>query len=324
MGSLSYVIISLATQALTNIVVAFYANKLYPEFLLEGNLSDDIKRNINRRIKDMFTSKVGGVIVDSGDTLVISAFLGLASLAIYQNYFYIINSVTGVIFVVNSSIVAGIGNSLITESKEKNYRDFEKFNFILFWIIGFCVCCFSVLMQPFMAIWVGEDLVLPFGMVILFCIYFLCNVFEKSLSVFKDAGGIWHNDRYRPLIYGIANLILNIISVKSIGLYGILLSTIVTCLIISIPWIIKNIFVLIYERKVFPFVLEITEYIFVIVIAGIINYFICSFIYCSIYISFVLKCIVCVIVPNIVFLVVYRRNPLFKECIILAKKVIKI
>lgn len=126
------------------------------------------------------------------------------------------------------------------------------------------------------------------------------------------------------MIYGIANLILNIISVKSIGLYGILLSTIVTCLIISIPWIIKNIFVLIYERKVFPFVLEITEYIFVIVIAGIINYFICSFIYCSIYISFVLKCIVCVIVPNIVFLVVYRRNPLFKECIILAKKVIKI
>ena len=45
------------------------------------------------KIKDLFTSRVGVVIVNSADTLVISAFLGLTVLAVYQSYYYIVTSV---------------------------------------------------------------------------------------------------------------------------------------------------------------------------------------------------------------------------------------
>lgn len=62
---------------------------------------------------------MGGVVVGSADTIVISAFLGLTTLAVYQNYYFIMNSICGFITVIFSAITAGIGNSLVTESSEK-------------------------------------------------------------------------------------------------------------------------------------------------------------------------------------------------------------
>lgn len=59
------------------------------------------------------------VIVNSVDTIVISAFLGLTMLAIYQNYYYILTSVMGFVIIIFNSCTAGIGNSIITETKEK-------------------------------------------------------------------------------------------------------------------------------------------------------------------------------------------------------------
>ena len=90
----------LATQAITNIATAVAADKLYPEFKPKGQVSVKDKRVINGRIRDLFTSKIGSIIYDSADTLVVSAFLGLSILAVYQNYFYILNAITGIITVV--------------------------------------------------------------------------------------------------------------------------------------------------------------------------------------------------------------------------------
>ena len=108
-----YVIVMLATQALTNIVTAICADKLYPQFKPKGNIPKEEIKRINQRIRDLFTAKLGAVIIGSADTIVISAFLGLTQLAIYQNYYFIMNAVYGLILVVFSSVTAGMGNSLI-------------------------------------------------------------------------------------------------------------------------------------------------------------------------------------------------------------------
>ena len=63
---------------------------MYPQYDPMGKLPKSEVKKINRRIKDLFTSKLGATIVNSADTIVISAFLGLTALAIYQNYFFVI------------------------------------------------------------------------------------------------------------------------------------------------------------------------------------------------------------------------------------------
>ena len=94
-------------QALTNILTAVVATRMYPDYRPDGNLSKEVISGINRRIRDLFTSKLGVVIVNSADTIVISAFLGLTMLAIYQNYFFIMNSIISIVTIIFAKMYCG-------------------------------------------------------------------------------------------------------------------------------------------------------------------------------------------------------------------------
>ena len=124
-----YVLAALLTQALTNIITAVAATKIYPKYQPKGQLDRQVVKRINQRIRDLFTSKLGGVVVNSADTVVISAFLGLTVLAVYQNYYYILTSIIGFVTIIFQSCTAGIGNSVIVETKEKNFNDLKKVYF---------------------------------------------------------------------------------------------------------------------------------------------------------------------------------------------------
>lgn len=319
-----YIIMSLLGQMLTNIVTALIVNKMYPNFKPSGTLDKDEIKTINKRVKDLFTAKLGGVIVGSVDTIVISSFLGLKYLAIYQNYYYILNAIYGIVIIIFSSVSAGIGNSFETETLEKNYRDFNKFTFIICWINTICVSCFLVLYQPFMKLWVGQEYMLNDLYVLLFCIYFYILILAMVWATVKDAVGLWHYDRFRPLIGAIINLILNIILVNIIGLYGIIISTIISYVLISMPWLLHNIFKYVYKRNSNIYLKKIIIYICVCVISCCIIKFICDFIKIFGIFEIFIKAVIAFSVSNLIQLVVYHGSDEYKETIQLAKKMLKI
>ena len=316
-----YVIVMLATQALTNIVTAVCADKLYPRFKPKGDIpKEDIKR-INQRIRDLFTAKLGGVVVNSADTIVVSAFLGLTVLAVYQNYHFIITSIIGFVTVIFLSVTAGIGNSLVVETKEKNFSDLLKFTFIICWISGICSCCFLNLFQPFMEIWVGKDLMLGFSAVVCFVVYYYVYEVNQLLNTYKDAGGIWHEDRFRPLVTAIANLCMNLLMVNYIGIYGIILATVLSMFIVGMPWLIHNLFSTLFPRKYMAsYLKKLFFYIFVSGISAVLTVCICNFVNFNPWLTLIIRGVICFIVPNIVFLFVYKNTKEFKSAVLLVDK----
>ena len=96
-----------------------------------------------------------------------------------------------------------------------------------------CLCCFLNLYQPFMELWVGKDLMLSMGAVVCFCVYFYIQEINKLFNTYKDASGIWHEDRFRPLVVALTNLCLNLLMVNFWGIYGILLSTVFATLFVG-------------------------------------------------------------------------------------------
>lgn len=318
-----YVIVMLVTQALTNIVTAIMADKIYPQFKPKGELHKEEIHQINQKIRDLFTAKLGGVVVGSADTIVISAFLGLTTLAVYQNYYFIMNSICGFITVIFSAITAGIGNSLVTESSEKNYNDFKKFTFIICFILCICCCCFVGLYQPFMKLWVGKKFMLSFSFVILFCILFYCLELAMVWATVKDAAGLWHSDRYRPLIGACANLIMNIVLVQVIGLYGIILSTVFSYIFISMPWLIHNLFKFLYNESLKVYLKDLSMYILVAILATTITTIICRKITFVGIFELVFKGIISIIIPVSIEILCYRKKEEFKESIKLVKKMLK-
>lgn len=319
-----YLIATLFTQALTNIITAVVATKMYPDYKPTGKMDGQVVRQINNRIRDLFTSKLGGVVVNSADTVIISAFLGLTVLAIYQNYYFILTSIIGILSIVFQSCTAGIGNSVIVESKEKNFNDLKKFTFIIAWIAGFCTCCFLCLYQPFMKIWVGDKLMLESSAVICFFVYFFIYEINQLLNTYKDAAGIWHEDRFRPLVTAIVNVGMNLALVNVWGIYGVLLSTVLSMLFVGMPWLLHNLFTVLFKKSQMRcYLIRLVRYCLVVVISCLLCGYICSYLQFSEWVTLITRAVVCCIIPNIIYLVAYRQMPEFEESLQLVDKMTK-
>ena len=319
-----YVIAILATQALTNILTAVVADRLYPQYQPEGNLSKTEIQKINQRIRDLFTSKIGSVVVNSVDTIVISAFLGLTMLAVYQNYYYIMTAVIGVVEVIFVSCTAGIGNSLVAETKEKNFKDLKKLTFMISWISGVACCCFLCMYQPFMVIWVGKDHLLPFSAVICLVIYYFVYEINRLLNTYKDAGGIWREDRFRPLVTAISNLCMNLIFVQFWGIYGIILSTVISMLLVGMPWLLHNLFTTLFQKEqLLPYLKKTALYSVLSVIACALCGVVSSLVQIEGILGLLIRLLIAVGISNLIFFVTLKRKEEFKDSVLLADKLTK-
>lgn len=318
-----YIIAILFSQVINNITTAFLSKKMYPQYEPKGTLDKQEIKEIQHKIIDLFTAKIGGTIVNSADTIVISTFLGLRILAIYQNYYYIVNALMGIVSIIFSSVVAGSGNSFISESEEKNFEDFRKITFITYWIVGFAICGMMSICQPFMKMWVGKNLMLPDNFVLLLCIYFWGLITVLLVGVYKDAAGIWHEDRFRPLISGLINLFLNLILVNYIGLYGIVISTIISVIFVSVPWITRNVFTYIFPGKFMAYIKDIIFYIFVTTFVTTFTVILCNQIPDSGIWSLLGKIVLCASVCNGLFVLIYWRISIFRDTFYMVIRVIK-
>ena len=318
-----YLLISLATQIINNIVTAIVVDRIYPEYKAMGQLPKEEVKVINGRVKDLFTSKIGGVIVNSADSIVISAFLGLTVLAVYNSYYYVLTSVIGFVVVIFQACTAGIGNSLLVESKEKNFNDLKKFTHIIAWISGMGTACLLCLYQPFMIMWIGEENILAIEAVVCFCIYYFVYEINQLLNMYKDAGGMWHEDRFRPLATAICNLVLNLILVNVIGIYGVLASTVISMLFVGMPWLLHNLFSVMFDSGCKEYLFRLVYYSIVTAIVSAISYKVCGFVHCGGIIGFILKLIICVTISAILFFIFYFRMREFKEVKQMVKKILK-
>lgn len=303
---LSILIIS---QICNNIVTAWLSRRFYPNYAPKGAISAEERRQINQKVRDLFTSKVGSVINNSADSIVISMCIGLGTVAIYQNYYYIISALMSIFSIFFSACTAGIGNSLIVNSKEKNKELLYNINHIVFLAICVCNSTFICVCQPFMKAWVGENLLLEFSFVLLFAVYLFAEEAPRTLIVFKDAGGIWRHDRFRPLCSALVNLSLNLLLTPFIGLYGIIISTIFALLFISWPWVITNINSRLFPIDIKKYIKRVAIYILSDVLICSVLHFLCLLIkFQNLYINILLRLIVCIPVSSISFLLIFRKT----------------
>lgn len=319
-----YILIQLFTQAMTNVLTAIIASKIYPGFAPSGKLDEQEVKIINQRIKDLFTSKVGAVIVNSADSIVISAFLGLTVLAVYQNYYFVLTSVIGIVEVVFSACTAGIGNSLIVEDQRKNFADFKKFSCIISIIAAVCSSCLLNMYQPFIKMWLGEPMMLEYAAVICFCVYYYLYELNRLLNTYKDAGGIWHKDRFRPLVTAITNLLMNLFLVRYWGIYGVILSTVLSMMFVGMPWIIENIFSTLFsaENKK-QYVALLLKYAIVSLLGCILTFVLCSYISIEGIGGLVARFCICTVFVPILFYLFFRKKKEFIDSTTLLFKVLK-
>lgn len=296
---------------LTNIVNKIVVDKMFPQYRCEGRVSKELSDSIKKKIIALFGTKANSIVLHATDNIVISAFLGLGLVGKYGNYYYIMNSICMFLKIIYSSITAGLGNSLQTETVEKNYNDFKFLSFANAWIVTFCATSLLCLYQPFMKIWVKKDSMLDMDIVVLVVVYFYVYMIRRIVLTYKDAAGIWWEDKFRPYVVMIANLVLNIVLCQFIGLYGILISTIIS-MFIAIPWENHTVFKFIFHKSSGEYYLRMALYLVVGISVAVLTFFVCSYAPRGI-IGVLVRALLCVTVPNLIWLALFLNTEEFSR-----------
>lgn len=316
----AYILVMPVFAIINNIRTAVIAKKMFPQYKPSGKLNADIKKQIKEKINGLVIFKLCYVSRNAFDSIFISMFLGLVDTAMYNNYYYIMNAVVGVTNVLTSSVLAGAGNSVASDTPEKNYHDMNRMNFLYMWIAAWFSACLLALYQPFMQIWVGKDLMYPIGVVILICVYFYILKMGDVRYIYEQAKGLWWEYRYRSIAEAIGNIILNLVLGKLFGIYGIIIATVLTLFFINYFYgsliIFKHYFV---RQKISDYFLQNGYYALTALISCVCTYVATMNMPFSI-VGFILRMIVCLILPNVVLLLLLFKTPMFKETYVWLKQ----
>jgi O-antigen/teichoic acid export membrane protein len=309
-----FLLCQFAATLIENILVSKTAERLYP-YLKESKVQklDKITlTEISRNIRAMMAHKLGGVVVLSTDNVIISKFVGLTWVGMYSNYLLIIYGLNVVIGQVFSSITASVGNLGVKETDNKKKSIFNVVLFMNFWIYSFSSICLIVLINPFINIWIGKEYMLDIYTVLIIIFNFYLTGMRKAVLTFKDAMGLYWQDRYKPIFEVIINLTFALILVRSFGLIGVLIgttiSTLATCFWVE-PYILYKYG---FKSSSLPFFGRYLIYKLITILTCLITVGFANLFSEMTIINFIFRLIICILIPNLLFILFFRKTSEFK------------
>lgn len=307
-----YILVMPFCTVFTNLLRSYIVDKRYPEYKAKGNLDKKEKKLIYKNIGYLAGHKLVNIIVMCVINIIISAYLGLKVLAVYNNYYSIINGLIGVMTVFYASFAAGVGNSIVINDVNKNYRDFKVLSFLNVWLTGWITICLVCLFQPFMTIWVGGEYLLSTESMLLFAAMFYLWKFKEVVNTYKDAGGIWKADFWKPYVVIGVSIGLAFALVKPFGVNGTLFAMIVGFFVVSMPWETHVLFRDYFKKNTLPYYIRMFIYTVAVILAGAGTYYVCSIVPGAGYVAFFLRLIICALLPNLLFVAFSFKTPEFR------------
>lgn len=183
----------------------------------------------------VFIHQIKDFMLGRSDELFVFAFVSLKMVAYYGNYTIIISKVIQLVNSTFDSIGASVGNLVAEGDKGNMMKVFWELMSVRHFIAG--VICFGVysFTEPFIALWLGEEYVLPHGVLVLMSVNIYIVLSRSIVDMFNHAYG-----HYADVWSAWTELAINITITFSVGwaygLYGILLGKIVSTLIIVVFW----------------------------------------------------------------------------------------
>lgn len=311
---IGFLIIQILFTLLENISVSIKANKMY-YYLKDKNISPLDKKSKNqiiRNTKAMMMHKIGGVIVDSTDNLLLSSFVGLTAVGLYSNYYLIISALNTIFKQFFGSINASIGNLIVSSSEEKAYSIFKKIFFANFWIYAMASICLICLFNPFIELWLGKEYLLEFNVVIILVINFFITGMRRTVVAFKEAAGLFYQDRWKAIIEGIVNLIVSIILAIKFGTLGVFLGTLISTLSVCVWFEALVLFKYEFKKSFLDYIKIYVKYIGCTIFIGLVVYSICLMINAKSIITFTVRLVITFIFTNFMIFIIYRKSEEFK------------
>ena len=220
------------------IILNWKINKEYPWLKCdkkEGRTLIKKYPDILAKSKQVFIHKLKFFLLGKSDELFIFAFVSLKMVAYYNNYMMVIGKVTTMFIMAINNVGAGIGNLIAEGNHQNTMKVFWELSAIRYFITG--IVCFSLycFIEPFIALWLGSEYLLPQSTLILILSYFYINISHGGVDSFIYGMGLYA-DTWSAWTELAINLSITFIAGYYIGINGILLGKVVSMFLIAVFW----------------------------------------------------------------------------------------
>ena len=303
----------------TNLLVNRTVNKRYP-YLKNVRNTVGLPGAMKKELVGLMINRLSNVSRNAFDSIIISSTLGLVANTVYGNYYMIYTAVIALTGVFCSSMQASVGNSIAVRSEEENYQNLLDFSLLYSWIAGWCAVTMACLYQPFMRLWVGESLMLKEADMLLFVVYFYFINMNHMRNQYIFGNAFWWKLKWAYLIEAAGNLILNIVLGKLFGITGVLIATILTIFFCNYLMcnviLFKNYF---KHENIRQFYKQQFYYMFAAAAATAVTYLLCRN-----FDHILIRAVICIFLPNMVFLILYLPCSRWKSSMAFVKRVLRI
>lgn len=302
-----YLACMLATGVTSALFYLVYLNRYYPQYKPSGNIDAKLSRQYISEVFSVAIYRIRDISRNSFDGMVISATLGLVLLAKYQNYYMILTIPQLLRAVFVEVLKHSFGDYLVEKEREQSYYFFRCIVFALLSISAWCSLCYYFLIDDFVLNWLGSDYIFPKDVTILFAIYVYMLSLVDIFTLARTSAGFWEKGRIPAFVEMVANILLNISLGYFWGISGVLLATIITIVLIYLPFecinVVPGVFGDSWNKCIKILVLNLLW----IVVSGSIVGVVISIIPQIHLWRLALEALVCVLVPMVFFVVVNHR-----------------
>ena len=281
-------------------------------------MDEETKMGIYSNVKSTALTKIGGLLVNSTDNLILNYFSGLVMVGLLSNYTLLIGLASGLIIQVFAGLTGSIANVNVTESLEKRVTTFHTVNFANFWIYGWATVGMIVLINDFILIWVGVKYQLPVAIVIALAFNFYLYGMQNAVWTFKITLGFFKQGQYLVLLTAVINLILSFTFGFYYGLLGILIATAIARLVTNAWYDPYIVFTLGLNKKPYEYFKKYLVYLLVLLLSVGVLLAISSVLPFSLGINFAIKIMLCLSVPNLFIFLFFRKTEEFRYLVAIA------
>lgn len=306
-----YIALDVLAVLAENVIVSHVADKEYPFIKVKEELPKAERKNVFSDTSSIFLYKIAWSLLNGTDNILMSIIVGTVFVGFYSNYLTITSNVEMVIALIFTSVTAGIGNLVATADAERRYTTFKSMQMVSFWLCGIVCVCLLFLIQDFIVIWVGKDLLLDNLTVIAIVLNVFFSTCMRPVWTFREGTGMYKQIRYIMFITAILNLVLSIILGHLIGIAGILFATSISKLSTYFWYEPKILFRNFFQKSTKEYYFEYIKNAVLLLICCMACYFPMKFLNEINIFIWLLKAVICCLIVCIIYFWRYHKTPEF-------------
>ena len=311
---LLYLVVQCIFTLLYNILISLYVTKNYKfvDIYKNEKINPQIKKNLFINIKALIVTKVSGILVNSTDNIIITALQGLVVTGINSNYVLLTSTLNSLLSVIFSGMTGSVGNANSSMDQESRYKLFKSINLLNFWLYGWSTIGFIILSNDIVSFLFGRQYVVDINIVIIMAVNYYTVGMQNAIWTFYNTLGLFRHGQYLGLITGLINIVLSIYLGKLWGLFGVLFATFLSRLFTNLWYSPYAVFKYGFKKNFLRYCRRYIMYTIILAFTLFINYSLTSFQLTSLLVTLVLKFIISILVPNVIFGVFFFRTNEFK------------